>query len=659
MSPVRTASTSFLVPQLKSFDERAFAPTVVKQQSFTSAPSSAAPKTAPVVAAAASPTSPASKSGKPASNMYQDDNHPFSSGDITVEALFECREANYLLYDILRHDLDTQNRHDFDRAVKEGVMNHLRGVAGLRVRDSDVWIQMRPGIASRLLLSHPGNGGMPTISDGQWPLRFRFVVCTVPTEEATTRRHLFGLPNNVFDKAFGLYELWFGRAVIGSPVTLVDTYSPATLVNGMQQLTSSSISSSPEQRQKFMMLRDQHHQHAAAWSTSVEAPRQELPVVAGMRNDAMQISATSTQSLFRQPATTATTSTSFIEHQPHSLHYSNRQASLESVGLLETTIDNAARQPSVSIDYGSPGSSMAPDVQQYRKHPSILPPRRYFSKEHLVHPSTMGGTLGMAEDTTTTAPQGTARVAQQPERTSGTPRSLQSPTSHAAKQLSDDDDDEFDRYGRRLSPVNGAARLETRPSKAEDRHRGRYSPRVAPLHRDRRYDESPARQRQQESGHGQQRGHRSRQYEQRYADAKERHPDDLSFSDISESDEIIHRPYLGDERQRLPAKLLSPRRHRYSPRSRERGPAVRSGAVAAGENQHNSRDLYTNREGTEFFVRVRPMSPPLGEEHKRGIVSPRTSNHQPLRQIEDDNDWQRGSPASGSRHRNRRSKQIY
>jgi hypothetical protein len=116
---------------------------------------------------------------------------------------------------------------------------------------------------------------------------------------------------------------------------------------------------------------------------------------------------------------------------------------------------------------------------------------------------------------------------------------------------------------------------------------------------------------------------------------------------------------LGDERQRLPAKLLSPRRHRYSPRSRERGPAVRSGAVAAVENQHNSRDLYANREGTEFFVRVRPMSPPLSEEHKRGIVSPRTSNHQPLRQVEGDNDWQRGSPASGSRHRNRRSKQNY
>ncbi|CUF59079.1 Hypothetical protein, putative, partial [Bodo saltans] len=348
MSPVRTASSSFLVPQLKTMDEpssSSFSAAARKQQQQPAVvfPGSAPTAKGATTAASPLPSSPTPKvAAKPSSSATnnEDDNHPFGYGDTIVEALFECREANYLLYDILRHDVDTQNRHNFDRAVKEGIMAHLRGVAGLRVRDSDVWIQVRPGVASRLLFSHPGNGGMPTVSDGQWPLRFRVAICTFPTEEATTRRHLFGLPNNVFDRAFGLYELWFGRAVLGCAVTLVDTYSPATLVNGMHPIVVSAAAaavspSSLEERQRSVLLRDQHHQHAAAWSTSVEAPRQELPIVGG-RKDAMQTSASSAPSFQQQGATSVSTVNTSLTEQRQPYQPSYRQASLESVGLVET-----------------------------------------------------------------------------------------------------------------------------------------------------------------------------------------------------------------------------------------------------------------------------------------------------------------------------------
>ncbi|CUI13333.1 Hypothetical protein, putative, partial [Bodo saltans] len=290
------------------------------------------------------------------------------------------------------------------------------------------------------------------------------------------------------------------------------------------------------------------------------------------------------------------------------------------------------RQPaaSISIDYGTPGSSMAQDPQQYRKHPSILPPRRYFSKEHLVHPSTMGS-FGLVEDTSTTnAPGGDVRAQKQTnEQTLTTTRDIQ-PSFHESTQLSDDED--FDRYGHRPLPRE----LHSRPHNVEQ-HRSRDS-------RDRRYEESPSRRRRHRTSQPQQRSvQRSRQYEKRYVDVNEPQKSDLSFSDYSDEDEALRRRSAARQQHHHSSKVLSPRQqHLVSPRSRDNS-FHRGGVVDHYQKDELPHELYTNREGTEFFVRVRAMSRTSGEDREP------PNSRQLLRQGEGDKGFKRGSPPSSHR----------
>lgn len=578
------------------------------------------------------------------------DDYPFVANDTTVEAIFECREANYLLYDILRHDTDSQNRLQFDRAVKDGVVSYLRGT-GLRVRDSDIWTQVRPGLASRLLLSHPGRGGMPTVTDGQWPLRFRVVVCAAPRDEDATRRQLLGIPSNVFDQAFSLYELWFGRAVIGSPVSLVDTHSAATLVNGMQAITTSAALPNAQQHRHKPLTSD------AAWSTSVDAPLRDEPL--RNINSVQQRSMIYASGLQPVPAS------------PSPPPPSQRA----SLGLVE-----ANNQPPVSTphqysrlsQYETPGSSrIAVDdrgvaehgesVHLYRKHPSVLPPARK------APPTTFEPTVNSAS-TTQTVPRGLVEETHQQvsERSSVVQQQKYGagPRYDDVHQLSrpttfnHDDDDDILRYGERRerepltklvsssksTPREAASNNESRNIlNTRGRYDARYGDTVSPVSPARRRNHSDSPDRRSPRTHRQHSSRRSSRYNERYMDC---HSDAIG-GERSDSDDSHrydtkrrHSDIRGD-RNGMPPRRSDDHHYREPASRRDEGErryhrqtdSAQIGALVPMDDrdEHHHPTLYTNRDSTEFFVRVRNLSE--GNRSPREVARGARGYHQGHRQL--------------------------